>query len=274
MPEKTGELQPFLQPIEQSAAVAELCHRLTENRHAAATGQWGSCALALAAVVQKKLARPLLVITAHLDEADDAVDQLTFFRPGSDARLYPAFEVLPGESNVSDELAAQRLELLVDLAAGDKPQIVVAPVQSLMQPSPNRDLLKDLVLSLKTGQSIARDALVRWLTEHGYTRLDAVEDAGDFAVRGEIVDVWAPGEAYPVRVDFFGDEIESIHPFDIESLGAVPGGKTGDARLVGLGDRTKWPIEQTTSLLNYLPPDTVVWLIEPSEIQTTVSGGR
>lgn len=266
MAEKTGELQDFLRPIAESAVVAEICARLTQG-HAAATGQWGSCALALAAVVQKKLGRPLLVVTAHLDEADDAVDQITFFRPGCDARLYPAFEVLPGESNVSDELAAQRLELLVDLAAGDKPQVVVAPVQSLMQPSPGRELLTDLVLSLKTGQSLGRDTLVRWLTEHGYTRLDAVEDAGDFAVRGEIVDVWAPGEAYPVRVDFFGDDIESIHPFDIESLGAVSGGKTGEARLVGLGDRTKWPIEQTTSLLNYLPADTVVWLIEPSEIQ-------
>ena len=88
--------------------VAELCRRLDE-RHAAATGQWGSCALVLAAVVQKKLGRPVLMLTAHLDEADDAVDQLMFFQPGCDARLYPAFEVLPGESNVSDELAAQRL---------------------------------------------------------------------------------------------------------------------------------------------------------------------
>ena len=75
-----------------------------------------------------------------------------------------------------------------------------------------------------------------WLTDHGYTRLDAVEDAGDFAVRGEIVDVWPPGEADPVRVNFFGDQVESVHRFDIESLGPtgnVPehaaGGGTGIA---------------------------------------------
>src|SRR3954470_10075455 len=93
------DLQPFLTPIAQSPIVAELCRRLADERHVAATGQWGSCALVLAAIAQKKLNRPVLILTAHLDEADDAVDQLNFFRPGVDARLYPAFEVLPGESN-------------------------------------------------------------------------------------------------------------------------------------------------------------------------------
>ena len=61
--------------------------------------------------------------------------------------------------------------------------------------------------------------------------------------------------------DFFGDPIESVHRFDIESLG--PKGNVPEARLVALGDRTTWPIEQTTSLMSYLPSDTVVWLIEP-----------
>ena len=270
-----SELQPFLAPIAQSPVVAELCRRLTDDRHAAATGQWGSAALVLAAVAQKKLGRPFLVVTAHLDEADDATDQLAFFHPGCRPRLYPAFEVLPGESNVSHELAAERLELLVDLAAiqagerpgsqNETPDFIVAPVQSLMQPSPGRELLRDLVMTIRAGQTLDRDSLIRWLTEHGYTRLDAVEDAGDFAVRGEIVDVWPPGEADPVRIDFFGDQVETVHRFDIESLGTT--GNVDEARLVALGDRTTWPIEQTTSLLNYLPPETIVWLIEPSEIQ-------
>ena len=172
----------------------------------------------------------MLVVTAHLDEADDAVDQLHFFRrPGlgeaADVRLYPAFEVLPGESNLSHELAAQRLELLTDLQfpSSNSPAFIVAPVQALMQPSPGKDLLAELVKSVRVGQTLDRDKLVRWLTEHGYTRLDAVEDAGDFAVRGEIVDVWPPGEADPVRIDFFGDQIESVHRFDIEIAG--PEGK-------------------------------------------------
>ena len=81
-------------------------------------GAGGNCAKKTG---RRTAGRPVLIVTAHLDEADDAIDQLLFFRPGCDARLYPAFEVLPGESNVSHELAAQRLELLVDLKGiGDR----------------------------------------------------------------------------------------------------------------------------------------------------------
>ena len=274
----TVELQKFLEPIQRSPIVAELCRRIASDRHAAATGQWGSCALVLAAIAQRMLGRPVLIVTAHLDEADDAVDQLHFFRkpkPGgeaTDVRLYPAFEVLPGESNVSHELASQRLELLVDLAAGGEKfsdTIFVAPVQALMQPSPGRPLLKELVQTVRPNMTLDRDTLIKWLADHGYTRLDAVEDAGDFAVRGDIVDVWSPGGgdsgSYPTRINFFGDQVESVHHFDIESLG--PTGDVPEARLVALGDRSTWPIDQTTSLLSYLPSDTVVWLIEPSEVQ-------
>lgn len=138
-----------------------------------------------------------------------------------------------------------------------------------MQPSPSKELLKDLVQSIKPGMTLDRDKLVQWLSDHGYTRLDAVEDAGDFAVRGDIVDVWSPGGgeggSYPTRISFFGDQVETLHHFDIETLG--PTGDIPEARLVALGDRSTWPIDQTRSLLSYLPQDTIVWLIEPAEIQ-------
>ena len=80
---------------------------------------------------------------------------------------------------------------LIDLSSKSSPlpQFVVAPVQALMQPSPSRTLLDDLVMVIRTGQPLddgGRDRLVRWLADHGYTRLDAVEDAGDFAVRGDM----------------------------------------------------------------------------------------
>ena len=256
--------------METSPIVVEMARRLASTRHVAATGQWGSCALVLAAILQKQLGRPMLIVTAHLDEADDALDQLEFLRPHAPGgeRIYPAFEVLPGESNLSLELASQRLELLAALADGagaQNPSFIIAPIQSLMQPSPNRDLLADQLLILRQGATLERDALVRWLADHGYTRLDGVEDAGDFAVRGEIVDVWAPGATQPVRVDFFGDQIESLHFFDMESLGTT--GNAEMVRFAALGDRSTWPIDKTTSLLSYLPPETVVWLIEPSEIQ-------
>ncbi|MEI8194718.1 MAG: transcription-repair coupling factor, partial [Phycisphaerae bacterium] len=280
-------------------------------------------ALVLAAAVQQITGRPLLVVTAHLDEADDTLDMLSFFRretkgsaQAAVGRLFPAYEVLPGESNISHELAAQRLDLLAELSActaadpnrdrqgavnqslvqnqtpvpngpspgsPSPPDFIVAPIQALMQPAPGQDLLQDQIFVLKPGHELrtaaggggtadgttpstdGRDVLVRWLTDHGYTRLDAVEDAGDFAVRGEIVDVWPPGDEKPIRIDFFGDQIETLATFDIETLGTT--GSLERARLVALGDRSTWPIDQTTSFLRYLPPDTIIWLVEPLEIQ-------
>jgi transcription-repair coupling factor (superfamily II helicase) len=257
----------FLESIQRSAVLSAVVDRLCTTRHVAATGQWGSAALVLAALVQEAMRRPVVVITAHLDEADDAADMLQFFSGNKAVHLYPAFEVLPGESNVSHELSAQRLDLLVDLqsAAAEEIGFIVAPIQALMQPSPNKELLRDQMLLLQAGQQMDRDGLVQWLTDHGYTRLDSVEDAGDFAVRGEIVDVWPPGDDQPLRLDFFADQIETLAHFDIESLGTTS--KADRARLVALGDRNTWPIDQTTSVLSYLPADAVIWIVEPAEVQ-------
>ena len=100
------------------------------------------------------------------------------------------------------------------------------------------------MLGVKAGCGLDRDNLVRWLADHGYTRLDAVEDAGDFAVRGDIVDFWSPGGgeagSFPTRINLFGDQVESVHHFDLESLG--PTGNIAEARLVaaGIGRRGRW----------------------------------
>lgn len=279
----------FLRRVYDSLTLGILADRLVSTHHVRATGQWGSAALVLAAGVQRRLKRPVLVVTAHLDEADDAIDQLAFFRPDAKAVLFPAHEVLPGESNTSEELATQRLNLLADMAqwqdvaAGSArsevaadvtravsdrpaaPAFYVAPIQALMQNTPGRELLTDLVLLLTVGATFDRDRLIGWLAEHGYSRLEAVEDAGDFAVRGEIVDLWAPGSREPVRIGFFGDQIESIHGFDLETLGPteqVPG-----IRLVAIGEKATWAADGATHFLSYLPADTIVWLVEPPEMQ-------
>ena len=100
---------------------------------------------------------------------------------------------------------------------------------------------------------------------HGYIRLDAVEDAGDFAVRGDIVDVWPSGEAAPVRISFLNDQVETLHQFDPESLG--PTGELPSIKLTALEEKAVWPAEKTTALQSYLPTDAVVWIVEPGEVR-------
>jgi transcription-repair coupling factor (superfamily II helicase) len=148
--------------------------------------------------------------------------------------------------------------------------MLIAPVQALMQAAPSREELANLIWMLKPGQELEAEKLIVWLSEHGYNRLDAVEVPGDFAVRGGIIDVYLPGEfaesqdevGLTVRIDFFGDQIESIKRFSLESLGS--GAAMQQVQILDL----KGNIDTTasTSLYSYLHPHTIVVLWAPLEI--------
>ena len=139
----------FLLPIAQSSATEQIASSISTGRMMTIGSAAGSSALALAATVGMQTRRPMLIVTAHLDEADDAVDQLELFAPGAQAKLFPALEVLPGESNVSPELSAQRLGVLAELKSNRRADFYVAPVQALMQSVPTRESLEDQLRILR-----------------------------------------------------------------------------------------------------------------------------
>ena len=156
----------------------------------------------------------------------------------------------------------------------DIPWALVAPIQALMQAVPSRGELQHLIRTLKPGQELEPEKLIVWLAEHGYNRLDQVEVPGDYAVRGGIIDVYLPGKfetadesglmqiGLPVRIDFFGDQVESIRRFNIDTLGSE--GKLNDVEFVDL--KGKLDIGRTTSALKYLPEETIVIFWAPLEI--------
>ena len=139
--------------------------------------------------------------SAHLDEADDAVEDLDLF----DAAGYPltaqrfgALEVLPGESGVSLELLAERLGVVQGLTHNDSnhqrqhPGVIVAPIQALMQSVPRPEAAAEFTLSIERGGDLPPGQLFDWLDRAGYTRNDAIDQPGDFAVRGGIIDLHPP----------------------------------------------------------------------------------
>ncbi|MCZ6697481.1 MAG: transcription-repair coupling factor [Planctomycetota bacterium] len=239
------------------------------------SGLWGSAAPFISAFIAERLRRPLLYVTAHLNQADDARDDIETFS-GRPAELLPAWETVPGEGAGSGEIAAERTRLCANLIrsseSGAEPTdtdarssipILVAPIQALMQPVPSPAGLDANTLTFRVNQEVAPERITRWLVDRGFEGLDQVEQPGDFALRGGILDIFASADTDPIRIEFFGDRIESIRRFEPGSQRSV---NTIDATRITLPpDPAAAAPTQTTSLLNYLPAETLIVLHEPVE---------
>jgi transcription-repair coupling factor (superfamily II helicase) len=165
--------------------------------------------------------RTVLVVAATVREAEDLTEELEdLLEPGSVA-LYPAWETLPHERlSPRSDTVGRRLAVLRRIKhpgadAHDGPlQVVVAPVRSVLQPQVKG--LADLEpVELEPGQEVELEDVVRRLVDAAYSRVDLVEKRGEFAIRGGIVDVFPPTEEHPLRVEFFGDEVDEIRAFSV-----------------------------------------------------------
>ena len=143
-----------------------------------------------------------------------AACELTGALQGDEVLRLPAHDVLPFE-NISPhpEIQEQRAAALWKLANGSA-KLVIAPVEAACMRLFPRDFYAALALTLRKGEEHIPEMLVEHLLSVGYTRVDVVEMPGQVTVRGGILDVYGPEMERPVRVDFFGDEIESIRRFD------------------------------------------------------------
>ncbi|GAA3817738.1 transcription-repair coupling factor [Nocardioides panacisoli] len=165
--------------------------------------------------------RPVLVVTATTRDAEQLVTELGDFLDPETVGYFPSWETLPHERlSPRSDTVGRRLAVLRRLChPGDAPgtgplSVVVAPVRSVLQPQVKG--LGDLVpVELKVGAQADLEVVVAGLVDAAYTRVDLVEKRGEFAVRGGIVDVFPPTEEHPVRVEFWGEDIEEIRSFAV-----------------------------------------------------------
>ncbi|MGY2064491.1 transcription-repair coupling factor [Blastococcus sp. SYSU DS0619] len=159
---------------------------------------------------------PVLVVTAGERDADAAADLLRCFLPDRRVEVFPAWETLPHERlSPRADTVGRRLAVLRDLThpgANGTIDVLVAPVRSVLQPlSPG---LGDLTpVELKPGDAAELDDIAQALSDAAYTRVELVEKRGEFAVRGGLLDVFPPTEPHPVRVEFWGDEVDELRYF-------------------------------------------------------------
>ena len=158
-----------------------------------------------------------LVYVATDDSAMQAIaDAAPFFAPDLIVHRFPAWDCLPYDrAGPSMRVSADRLATLSALQIAPKRgELILTTVAAITQRTLTPFRIRQLATTLAAGQRIDRDALAELLVANGFSRVDTVADQGEFAVRGGILDLFPAGEETGLRVDFFGDEIESIRRFD------------------------------------------------------------
>lgn len=230
------------------------------------SGLWGSSAPLVAAHVSESTGRPILYVTAHVQQAENVRDDIEFFSRQS-CEMFGAWDTLPGEGPSSGEIHAERIRLLTALRQrdGGDAQRIVTPIQAMLQPAPSPEALDANSLNFSVDQSVDPEMLTGWLTDRGFTRLELVESPGDFARRGDILDIFAPGETHPVRIEFFDDSVESIRRFDVGTQRSI--GQLDRFALAAAPQPPSGTQVGAADLIDYLPSDTIVVIDAPGEVQ-------
>ena len=159
----------------------------------------------------------------HLHIArDDArlaavAEAFAFFAPEVEVVQFPAWDCLPYDrASPNTEVVGERVDALYKLASspGDGPRLVLTTVNASLQRVPARETFRDASFSAAAGDTISLDDLTDFLVRNGYSRVGTVREPGEYALRGGIVDLFPPGVEQPVRLDFFGEELEGVRAFD------------------------------------------------------------
>jgi transcription-repair coupling factor (superfamily II helicase) len=181
------------------------------------SGLRGSAKSLLISILFRKIEKTLLVVCSTEKEAREFQQDISFFAGDDHVFLYTPWDILSTDMFAfQQEVELLRMEGLYRLWIGE-PMIVVAPVKALMQKVLPKRVFEDYVEIFSAGVVVNRDTLVSKLLEGGYYRTSLVEEKGEFSVRGHIIDVFPPISRSPYRMEFIGDEVESIREFNLNS---------------------------------------------------------
>ncbi len=268
VPERLRDVPELLARMEGFPAVLSALH---QRRSAVVDGAWGSSAALATAVVAQETPRTLLVVLAHPRDLDGWSGDLASFA-GIEPVVFPAWDDFRNDASLSvDEVANQRLRLLKQLESCEPPRLVLTTLQALIQPVPDRTQLATTRRRLQTAQSADMEELASWLIERGYRHTEAVELPGEFSRRGGILDVFSPDAEAPYRLEFFGDEIESIRQFSPQTQRSL--GQLDEADITGLLPTHSAKANGGSHapghghLCDYLPEDAWTVLVEVEELR-------
>src|SRR5215216_1425117 len=300
-------MQSVLDKIRELPQFQQLLSQLRSNgKQLPGLGLPRAARLPVLTALHQDLNRPILLVTDRADHALSLYDELGFWISSPRYHFGEPNPLFYEQAAWGVTTRRERLQTLTALSAyhlpfAQKPEvhpIFVTSARSLMtRTMPRRDFLK-ACKRLSTGQTTQPDTILRHLAEIGFQRVNTVLEPGQFSRRGGILDVWTPAEKLPVRLDFFGDEIETIRRFDpasqrtIENLDSILITPAREFISRDLGNEirkkeseTDDPIsdielsefyipllhKQPASLLDYLPQKALVLIDDLSVVESMVA---
>ncbi len=259
--------------------IVALCRGTPTKASIALVGAAGSSISVLVAALASRIDAPILFVTAHRDDADDAAAEIGGRRVGGvpiSCSLFPALESSFAGQEVAEQFG-ERVAVLRMLDTGASPRVIVAPVTALMQGVPAAADMHSVVRRIRVGERVQREALLEWLVQSGYERMATIETPGSFAVRGGILDIFPVGAMVPIRIDTFGEEIEGI--FEVDLATQATDRKIDSVDLVRAGGL--FDPAHVEPIAGRLDPRTILVLCETVEIaeqsrgyQDRLSDGR
>ena len=267
-------MNEILDTIRDMPGVQALLDALDTRREASVIGAVGSGAAVISAVLTESTARPILAVCPGVEYAEEFAEDINLFKPGM-ACHFPALEILPGDDEPPNQaIVKSRLSVLRHLMFGTneaggeeflepEPQtrLVSASINALLQPVCSPERLRRGARTVIVGQQVTPRKLVEWLVQNGFYSVPQVEEPGTYSLRGGILDVFSHGTESPVRIEFFGDEVDSIRTFNPSTQ--LSRERVRSWQLVGPGDPLHDPTAGEASLIDYLGPEVPLLVVEP-----------
>ena len=229
----------------------------TSKQHITINGLAASAASVLFAAAMRRSPQTILFVLNDADEAGYFYHDMTQLTGTSGVLFFPgSTKARLTEKNSHPDAANEilRTEAMAALTSGnDKQLCVVTYPEAIAEEVVSREHMEQVTISVKAGEECDFAKLEERLRELGFTEVDYVYEPGQFAVRGSIVDVFSYSSEYPFRIDFFGDEVDSIRTFEVDSQ--LSKEKRDSAELV---PEMKEGSEMTTSFFKFLPKNTIV----------------
>ncbi len=249
----------------------------------AVTGPRQSGAAAVLACLLNDFDGPALALCPTVDRAEELAEDVNLFAPGA-ACYFPAFEALEPDEEPDEEIITARMSVLRHLALGPEAadmgeadrwltpgpdtRLVVTDACAFLQATCRPDQVGRESRTVEEGAELPPHELVEWLVDHGFHSVPRVERPGQYCMRGGILDVYSHGAHRPVRVEFFGDTVDSLRRFDASSQ--LSKEKVERCELMAGGSPLRSAEERQGHLLSFLPADAPAFVLGPADLSRRV----